>query len=215
MTKITNDAEWLKERLKGIGGSEAAAIIGKNPYLNNQELWELKVGLRVAEDIGDKPCVKYGKEAEAPLRELFKLDYPEYEVLYQDYDIFRNPDHNFILSTLDGRLVEKATGRMGVLEIKTTEILRSMQKEKWNQGIPDNYYIQVLWQLLSTGYDFACLKAQMKYQYQGDEVRTECKHYFIERSEVEEDIQFLREKAVAFWSYVEAKKRPPLVLPEL
>lgn len=211
---IKNEKEWLQERLKGIGGSEASAIIGKNPYMSNQELWELKVGLKEHEDIGNKPCVQYGKEAEAPLRELFKLDFPKYEVQYKDFDLIRHDKHQFILATLDGRLIEKETGRIGILEIKTTEILRSMQKEKWNQGIPDNYYIQVLWQLLATGYDFAVLKAQLKYQYSG-EVRTESKHYFIERSEVQEDIDYLEEAGIKFWVHVENRTRPPLILPEL
>lgn len=211
---IKNEKEWLQERLKGIGGSEASAIIGKNPYMSNQELWELKVGLKEHVDIGNKPCVQYGKEAEAPLRELFKLDFPKYEVLYKDFDLIRHDKYPYILATLDGRLIEKETGRIGILEIKTSEILRSMQKEKWNQGIPDNYYIQVLWQLLATSYDFAVLKAQLKYQYSG-EVRTEAKHYFIERSEVQEDIDYLEEAGIKFWGHVENRTRPPLILPEL
>lgn len=33
--------EWLKHRT-GIGGSDAAAIIGLNPYKTNQELWAEK-----------------------------------------------------------------------------------------------------------------------------------------------------------------------------
>jgi predicted phage-related endonuclease len=33
---------WLKERREGIGGSEAAAILGMNPYMTNVELWEYK-----------------------------------------------------------------------------------------------------------------------------------------------------------------------------
>ena len=210
---IRNDAQWLKERLKGIGGSEAAAIVGKNPYLNNQELWEIKTGRKAHEDISNKACVQYGKEAEAPLRELFALDHPEYEVRYREYDLIRNPEHPFILATLDGQLVDKGTGRLGILEIKTTEILRSMQKEKWSGGIPDNYYIQVLWQLLATGYEFAVLKAQLKYAY--ETVRTESRHYTIERAEVLDDIEYLKTEAIRFWGYVERRERPPLVLPGL
>ena len=34
--------EWLEERKKGIGGSDAAAIIGANPYKDNIKLWEEK-----------------------------------------------------------------------------------------------------------------------------------------------------------------------------
>ena len=73
-----------------------------------------------------------------------------------------NRDYPFIFATLDGELTEKATGRKGVLEIKTTEIMKSEQYDKWKDRIPQNYYIQVIHQLLATGFDFAVIKAQLK-----------------------------------------------------
>ena len=56
--------EWLQARNNRIGGSDAAAIIGLNPYMSNVDLWEIKTGRRQQEDISEKPCVKYGTEAE-------------------------------------------------------------------------------------------------------------------------------------------------------
>ena len=53
MKKTTNREEWLKERKKGIGASEASCIIGVNPWKTNVELWQEKTGQREAEDIGD------------------------------------------------------------------------------------------------------------------------------------------------------------------
>ena len=38
LAQPTNEAEWLQQRLCGIGASEASAIIGKNPYMTNQQL---------------------------------------------------------------------------------------------------------------------------------------------------------------------------------
>ena len=64
--------KWLEERKKGIGGSDAAAILGLNPYKDNIKLWEEKTGRRQAEDISEKEYVKYGTNAEDLLRELFK-----------------------------------------------------------------------------------------------------------------------------------------------
>ena len=43
-----NREEWLKERKKGIGGSDAATVLGKNPWKTNVELWEEKTGRRKA-----------------------------------------------------------------------------------------------------------------------------------------------------------------------
>ena len=49
--------EWLQERKKGIGGSDAAAILGLNPYMSNVDLWEIKTGRKEQEDISEKEIV--------------------------------------------------------------------------------------------------------------------------------------------------------------
>jgi putative phage-type endonuclease len=212
---IKTREEWLQIRHSGIGASEASAIVGLNPYMSNVQLWEYKTGIKEPEDISDKPYVKYGTEAEKYLRGLFALDFPKYKVSYKDFDLIRNKEYPFILATLDGRLQEKETGRKGILEIKTTEILKSMQKEKWKDAIPDNYYTQCLWQLLATGWAFVDLKAQLKYNYDGN-IRLETKHYHVERSEVQEDLEYLQSEAIKFWNEnVLKKKAPALRLPEI
>ena len=212
---ITNEAEWLKARLSGIGGSEASAVIGMNPYMSNTDLWRLKTGRKQAPDISSNAHVAYGHAAEAPIRELFALDYPEYEVSYGGaFDMVHNPDHPWLFATLDGRLVERETGRRGILEIKTTEILRSMAKEKWRDGVPQNYYCQLCHQLLATGWDFAVLHAQLKRVWDG-EVKTTRQTYFIERSDIQDDLDYLLAEEIKFWGYVQRDQMPPLILPEI
>jgi putative phage-type endonuclease len=210
--------QWLELRKQGIGGSEAAAIFGLNPYKTNIELWEEKTGRRTQEDIGHKLVVQYGNNAESHLRELFALDYPQYEVKYEEFKIFKNSEYPFMFATLDGWLEDKIPNpkyRCGVLEIKTTEIMHGTQILKWKNKIPDNYYIQCLHQLLATGYDFVVLKAQIKFNF-GDSLRLETKHYHIERSEVEEDLAYLKAKEIEFWTkYVMQDIRPNLLLPAI
>ena len=63
-----NESAWLKGRMNGIGGSDASAIVGMNPYKSNIDLFEEKIGRRIPDDMSDKPCVIYGKLAEAPIR---------------------------------------------------------------------------------------------------------------------------------------------------
>lgn len=213
---ITSHEEWRKARLNGIGASECSAIVGLNPYMDNITLWEYKTGVKVAPDISDKPYVKYGTLAEAPLRDIFALDFPEYDVEYKEFDMIRHPDYPFIFATLDGRLIERETGRKGILEIKTTEILRSMQKEKWKDDhIPMNYYCQVLHQLLATGWEYVYLKAQLKSVING-RIYHQTKHYYIEREEVKEDLEWLLAAEIKFWNeHVLTKKMPDLVLPSI
>lgn len=155
----------------------------------------------------------YGKNAEAPIRELFKLDYPQYRVEHYDFRILQNEEYPFMQASLDGELID-AEGRKGVLEIKTTNILQSMQYEKWKKRIPDNYYIQVLHYLLVTGYEFVVLRGHLVSVWNND-VRTQVRHYFIERSEVADDLEYLKQEEIKFWKYVEIGKKPPLILPEI
>lgn len=214
MKVLADRNEWLKNRMNGIGGSEISAVIGQNPYMTNIELWELKTGRRTPEDISEKSFVKYGTQAEMHLRELFRLDFPEYSVDYVENNSFTNSKYPWAKASLDGWLTEKETGRKGVWECKTTEILQSMQKEKWNQQIPMNYYCQVLFYMAVIEADFAVLKAQLKTVFEGIPY-LQTRHYHIEREEVQRDIDYLMKKGAEFWECVEADKRPPLRLPEI
>lgn len=212
MIILDSREDWLNHRER-IGGSDASAILGMNPYRTNIELWQIKTGQLIPEDISEKPYVKYGTEAEKYLRELFKLDFPEYQVMYVENNMFLNDKYNFGHASLDGWLIDQ-NGRRGVWECKTTNILQSMQKEKWNHRIPDNYYVQLLHYLLITEFDFAVLKAQLKYEFNG-EIYLQTKHYKIERAEVQEDIEFLESAERKFWKQVQERKRPDLILPEI
>lgn len=213
MNVLANHDEWLKHRTK-IGGSDAAAILGKNPYKTNVELWKDKAFHLMSEDISDKPYVKYGIEAEKYLRELFKLDYPQYEMFYEENNMWTNDAYPFAHASLDGWLKDEA-GRMGVWECKTTNILQSRQKEKWDHRLPENYYIQILHYLMVTEFEFVELKAQLKSVFSDGTVYLQTRHYHIERSDVEADIEYLAEEERKFWTCVENMKAPPLVLPEI
>lgn len=212
MQVLKDRQEWLDARV-GIGGSDASSIVGMNPYRDNVELWRIKTGLQEQEDISNKPYVKYGTEAEPLLRELFALDHPELKVEYVENNMWKNDRYPFAHASLDGFITDEE-GRRGVLEIKTTEILQSMQKEKWNHRIPDNYYLQVLHYLLVTEFDFAILVAQLKTVFNG-EIYKQTKEYRIERSEVESDIEYLEKAEISFWNKVKERKQPALILPEI
>ena len=205
--------EWLQARNNRIGGSDAAAIIGLNPYMSNVDLWEIKTGRRQQEDISEKPYVKYGTEAEKYLRELFKLAHPEYTVFYEENNMFLNDVYPWAHASLDGWL-SREDGSHGIWECKTTNILNSHQKEKWDNRIPDNYYCQILHYLMVTEFQFVVLKSQLKYDY-GDDVMCVTKEYRIERTEVEQDIQYLVEKEKEFWEFVREDRKPALILPKL
>lgn len=208
-----NTDEWLKAR-KAIGGSDAAALVGLNPYKTNVDLWREKTGRAAAPDISNEDYVKFGHDAEPHIRALFALEHPEYDVGYVSNNMFFNDKYPFAHASLDGWMWEKDTGRLGILEIKTTNILQSMQREKWNDRIPDNYYCQVLWYLMVTEFDFAILKARLRSDWQG-ETRITVRNYLIERSEVQEDIDELEKAGWKMWKAIQEDREPNLILPAI
>lgn len=210
---MLNREEWLKIRRSGIGASEAAAIVGASPYQTNIDLWEQKTGRAERCAIPDGELIQYGNDAEPLLRQLFAIDYPDYRVDYQEYDVVRNEKYPFILATLDGRLIHRRKGN-GVLEIKTATLQNAAQWGKWDKRIPQNYYIQVIHQLLATGWGYCYLKAQLRH-FENGEARHDTRHYPVQRTDVQADLDYLLEKEIKFWEYVQSGKRPPLALPDI
>ncbi len=205
--------EWLQARTSRIGGSDAAAVIGQNPWMTNVELWEIKTGRRKPPDVGNADAVIYGTRAEAYLRELFRLDFPEIEVGYDENNIWTNDAFPWAHASLDG-LLKDPDGTLGILEIKTSTIRSRSGWDKWDGQIPQNYYCQILHYLAVTGAGFAVLKAQIKYT-KDDAPAAAIRHYFFRRSEVQADIDFLMEKEEEFYRNIKNDTRPALILPDI
>lgn len=203
--------EWVEFRKSGIGGSDASAVLGLNPWKTNVELWEEKRGIKSPKEVNCAEAVEYGSKAEEWLAKLFELDFPEYRLTVPKNIVYRR--NGFMFASLDGEL-EDRMGRKGILEIKTSTIFSSINRERWNEKIPQNYYIQLLHYLMVTGYDFAILKAQLKSSQHGG-VYLQTRHYYIDVSDdsVKDDIRYLQEAETAFWECVKTKKRPALILP--
>ncbi|OEU67123.1 MAG: recombinase [Desulfovibrio sp. S3730MH75] len=205
--------EWLAQRRKGLGGSDASAALGLNPWKTNVELWEEKTGRREDEDISGKACVQYGNDCEPLMREMFKLDFPQYRVEHAENVVLQHPEYPNLQASLDGKLFDE-NNRLGILEIKTTNIQRGVDYQKWDNQVPQNYFIQLLHYMLVTGAEFAILKARLKSDW-GGEIRITEKHYTFERTDLEADIAYLFEQEIAFWEYVLSDTRPNLILPEI
>ena len=210
-TIMNNREDWLKER-KGIGGSDSACIIGYNPWKSNVDLWLEKTGQKKQEEIGDNPAIIFGNQAEPLIRKLYQYDHPEMKVFYEENNLFRNDKYPFAHASLDGWL-EDEKGRKGILEIKTSTISRGGQSEKWRGRVPNSYYCQILHYMMVLEADFAILRAYIRYPY--GTFNALMNEYRVEREDVEEEIEYLKEQEEQFWSYVERKVQPPLVLPEI
>ena len=198
--------DWLAARFVGIGGSEAASAIGKNPWQTPAELWELKTGRREPKDLSDNPAVAQGVRMEPALRTMYAALHPEYRVEHYPYDIIYQPNRRWLFATLDGELIETRNGRRGILEIKTATPNGKAGWSEWSDGkMKPAYFIQTLHQLLATGYDFVRLFAAL-YSMNGDITLRE---YEIERTDHLDDLDWLLQKEADFWRYVENDTNTP------
>ena len=196
---------WRKERIHGIGGSDSAAALGMSKWMDNVTLWKIKTGRMEQKDISDDPKVRYGTEAEAPLRTLFGLNNADkYGLYYQPDVIFISRTNPYMRYSPDGMLIEKETGRLGIFENKTTSAYK-LEKTLWKTEIPREYYVQILHGMNVTGASFVELQVEINHFGW-----FERKSFHIERDEVIEDLTFEKDGIAEFMKYVEADQEPPL-----
>lgn len=202
--------EWLNARTKGIGGSDASCIVGMNPWKTSEQLYLEKIGKLELEDISNKKAVVIGTNAEKQMRELFSiLNEEKFDVEYIENTILYNKKKPYLYFSPDGLLVEKETGLRGIYECKTTTLLNSMSKEKWNEKVPDNYFIQLLHGLMVTNLDFAIINALLIFSDGYQQIR----NYRFNRADYIEDIAYLEEKETSFWlDNIENGVKPPLII---
>jgi putative phage-type endonuclease len=201
---------WKEFRQTGIGGSEAAAIMGLSPWKSNIELWEEKTGMRKPKEASNI-LTEFGSAAEKHIAELFALDYPEYDVIINKNKVFKN---GFMFASLDAELSEKATGRLGGLEIKTGELRKKQDFSRWDNRIPDNYYVQILHYMLVTGWDYWIVCARLK-SFSNGKIISTTYPYVFEQKYVQSDLDLLKEKETEFWECIQSRRRPNLILPAL
>lgn len=211
--RLSDRDEWLKERKKRIGGSECAAILGLNPWLTNVDLWRIKTGRMERKAVTNLAAVEYGQKAEEHLRELFKLDFPQFQVWHEPDTLFVNSEIPEAHASVDGILTDE-DGRRGILEIKTSTMMTGAMWKKWDGQVPAAYFCQVLLYMAVLEADFTVLKAQLK-SPTPDGCFLTTRHYFIERKDCEEDIAYLLEKLREFSKHIEEDTEPALVLPDI
>jgi putative phage-type endonuclease len=136
------NAAWLEERRKGIGGSDVAAIMGLNPWKTPFRVYQEK--RREVEDWKGNEATDWGKRMEPAIRQWYS-DQTGRPVRLPDKIIF-STDHPFMLGDLDGFTDDKR-----IVEIKTARSGRGWGEPGTNQ-VPDYYLLQVQHYMIITGY---------------------------------------------------------------
>ena len=181
--------EWLELRRQGIGGSDAAAIVGLNRWRSPFDVYADKTGLKP--EIEDNEAMRQGRDLEDYVASRF-CEKTGKKVRRKN-EILQHPEHEFMIANLDRVVV----GEGAVLECKTTSVLN---KAKFSQGeYPPNYYVQCMHYLAVTG---------AKKCYLAVLVLNRAFHVFeIERDEAEIEALITAEKY--FWENHVLKQIPP------
>lgn len=197
LTRCADDAGWLDQRKKGIGGSDVAAIMGLSPWKSPLEVWLEKTNRAEAPDLSDKESVAMGTELEGDVLEMYRRRHPKSKVQRVNA-ILSSIARPWAQASLDGIVRDPELG-WGVLEIKT-----GSKNSEWESGVPVHYLTQVTHYLSVTGYAFADVAALI-----GD-FGLHYHEYRVMRDE--EDIQAVVESVDEFWAdYVEKDCLPPHV----
>lgn len=196
MKKLVNvntlsHTEWLKMRRKGIGGSDAGAVLGMNPWKSPVGVWMEKISEDEPEDKTNE-AMRLGHDLEEYVAQRWSEETGK-KVRKNNFMMAHN-DHEYLIADIDREVV----GENAILECKTAS---PYTWERWKDGnLPPWYTIQCLHYLMVTG-AAKCYLACLIFG-RGVEFRE------IERDE--EAIQALMKAEVDFWeSYVKTKEMPP------
>lgn len=180
--------EWLRHRQKSIGGSDAASIIGLNPWVSPYTVWADKLGKLPPKE--DNEAMRQGRDLEFYVAQRFSE--ATGKKVRRENSIIVNPEYPFAHANVDRLVIGEDAG----LECKTTSML-NMKKFK-NGAYPDTYYVQCVHYMMVTG----CKKWYLAVLVLNKAFMV----FEIERDE--EEIQALAKSEEEFWKIVESKTPP-------
>lgn len=183
--------EWLKERQKGIGGSDVGAILGVNKYKTPFQIY-LEKTQEIKEVQESSEAAYWGTELEDMVaREFAKRTGKK---VRRDTKHFASEKYPFMVANIDRRVV----GEKAILECKTVNQFGA--KEWEGEEIPASYLVQVQHYIYVTGAEkayIACLIGGQKFIWK-------------EMKRDDELIEMIINAEKDFWKLVEEKTPPAL-----
>lgn len=181
------------ERIKYIGSSDAAGVLGLSRWTSPLKVWATKTGQLPAEDLSDRLAIEVGNELEDLCAKLFERRTGK--KVHRVQETIYHKEHNFIAANLDRRVV----GEDALLECKTAGAWAA--REWAGEEIPQEVIVQVLHQLAVTGkkIGYACVLIGGNQQFKWKQIHRD-----------EKLIADLIRQEVNFWNEFILKKEMPL-----
>lgn len=187
--------EQLQARKRGLGGSDAAAVLGVSPYRTAMDVWLDKRGL--VESVRETEAMRWG----TLLEPVIIREYQERtgrEVTTPE--MLQHPEHDWMLGNLDG--ISHGPGGPVVLEVKCAGF-RSAHRwgDPGSDFVPEEYLCQVAHYMAVSGLPGADIAVLMN----GSELRV----YHVER-DVKLEEQLIRALRT-FWRINVCLNVPPAI----
>lgn len=158
--------QWLKERQRGIGASEVAAIIGVDPRRGQCALYAEKIGALVRED---NPYMRWGRKAEALTAEAYgqETGRPVSDPPGGLYHIVYSDPLSVLGATLD-RVTQPSEACPAPIAIThpaetyaplECKVVAGWIGDRWAEEPPLEYQVQLQIQMLCTGARWGSLAA--------------------------------------------------------
>jgi len=175
--------EWLEWRKGGIGGSDAACILGENPWRSAYDLWCLKTGRKPEQTMN--AAMQRGVDLEPVARQTFE----EITGWSMPDACFQDDEYEFLKCSVDG------IGFCGddILEIKCPG--EKAHEKALMGGIPAHYKAQMQHCMMVTG-----AKRCYFFSYRPEDQRSP--HAMIRVERDDQYIEKLKAAEIEFWSCV-------------
>jgi len=180
---------WLRQRRTGIGGSDAAAVLGVSPWQSKLGVWEAKRG--ITGELTPTERMLWGQRLEPVVREYFNRDHGRHYT--KPRSMLRHDHWPFVVGNVDG-----IDGRR-LYEGKLAERPGDEWGEEGTDQVPAHYFAQVQHYMMLTGAEVTDVAVLVR----GAQLR----HY-----EVPADREFqeaLLVEEAALWRDVQAGTPPP------
>lgn len=158
--------QWLRERRKGLGGSDISAVLGLSKWATPLDVWLNKTGRAPPDANEPNEAMRWG----TLLEDVVAREWAERtgNTIQRMNAILRHPDNPVLLGSIDRAIVapgsrarvNRATGHVagaeGVLEVKTASAHAADQwEDETGPTIPVYYAAQGLWYLGISGLPWA------------------------------------------------------------
>ena len=178
-------------RPAGIGASDAAAIVGLNPYESAVESWLRMTGQVPPKD--ESEAMLWGHLLEPLLAEQLEAR-EDVAVMPAPLDAFFHSEHDWMFAHPDAFV--EADGVRGLGEFKTGGW---RQTQAWDDGVPMHFQVQAQHQMAVLALPFVMFAVLLGGQ-----------SFVVRRIERDEEaIQLIIERETRFWNLVQTNTPPP------